>query len=77
MRVSPPPRAGIARSQSRTPGGCWRPPTTITGSQVEWMPRVRGGTPMGLVHAHTRASGGQSGSTSRRALDDVLRAHPA
>jgi hypothetical protein len=40
---SPPPRAGMARSQSRFPGRSCRPPTTISGSQVLCRPRVSAG----------------------------------
>jgi hypothetical protein len=73
---SPPNRAGCALSQFLLPGRRWRPPTTISGSHVPWMPRVFGRDPMGFTQAHTRAPAGQSGRTSRRARSDVESAHP-
>jgi hypothetical protein len=73
----PPRRAGCAESQSRTPGRNDLPGQTTTGSHVLWSPNVLELTPIGFTQAHTRARGGQSGKSSRRARALVESAHPA
>ena len=66
----PPPRAGIARASPHARGR-WQPPTTITGSQVEWMPRVRRGAD-GLRPGAPLAVGGR-GEHVAQDRADVLR----